>query len=105
MQKASSVSGEGRREGGKYLPTRILLPGKGFFLLKGEWMEHGPAPGVAQAGAAGPLPTGPLSQRHGVPVSPGIRSGGFWSLWGSRLRLCPSRPLETSPAARCRDLW
>lgn len=77
MQKASSVSGEGRREGGKYLPTRILLPGKGFFLLKGEWMEHGPVPGVAQAGAAGPLPTSPLSQRHGAPGSPGTRSGGF----------------------------
>lgn len=42
MRKASSVSGEGRREGSKDVPARRFLPGKGFFFpWKGERPERG----------------------------------------------------------------
>lgn len=71
---------EGRElPGGKYLPTRVLLPGKGFFCQK----VRGWSMGWRQAQC------GQVRREHCPPAThhgtPGTPSSGFWSPggWGS----------------------
>lgn len=85
MQKASSVSGEGRREGSEDLPAWMFLPGKGSFFF----FSCGKASGRSSGRCGGSDAHGPLHPEGESRCPPGLRAPAL-SLW----------PLRAPPAAR-----